>query len=282
MKTLKYILVALIFSGCTSVFFQPSKRIFPASFEKNIAPQAFSIPSFDQTPLSAWYFSAPKQPAKAIVVQFHGNAENMTTHFQSVHWLANEGFDLITFDYRGYGSSPGDPSMTEVYKDVVATIQYVDKLAIEKNLSLILIGQSLGGSLMLKALQEIHPKKLKAIVIEGSFYSYRQIAREKLDLFGVTRPLKFLSSFLISDMYSPGGQESLARLPRVPKYLLYSEQDPVVPFHHGEKIFSEMSEPKFFWPHPERGHINGFFIQNGKRKAELLRAFDQAMNSKIM
>ena len=118
MKSLLCILLVLIVSGCTSVFFQPSRQVFPASFEKNITPRPFRIPSFDQTPLSAWYFSAPKQPAKALVVQFHGNAENMTTHYQSVYWLTAEGFDLITFDYRGYGSSPGDPSMTDVLKDV--------------------------------------------------------------------------------------------------------------------------------------------------------------------
>ncbi len=277
---MKYILLALMISGCTSVFFQPSTQVFPAAFDKNITPRPFRIPSFDQTPLSAWYFSAPKQPAKALVVQFHGNAENMTTHFQSVHWLAAEGYDLITFDYRGYGSSPGDPSMTEVSKDVIATIQYADKLASEKKLSLILIGQSLGGSLLLNALQELRPKNLKAIVIEGGFYSYRQIAREKLELFWLTKPLKFLTSVLISDLYSPGGKDKLARLPRVPKYLLYSEQDPVVPFNHGEKIFSEMSEPKYFWPHSERGHINGFFIQNGKRRVELLKAFDLALSTK--
>lgn len=280
MKAYIYILLGLAISGCTSVFFQPSKQIFPTSFENGMTPKAFRIPSYDQIPLSAWYFSAPKQPARALVVQFHGNAENMSTHYRSVYWLVSEGFDLITFDYRGYGNSPGDPSMIGVYKDVVAAIKFADNLASEKNLGLILIGQSIGGSLLLKALEEIRPSNLKAIVIEGGFYSYRQIAREKLDLLWFTRPLKFLTSFLISDMYSPGGNGKLEILPQVPKYLLYSEHDPIVPIHHGEQIFKELSEPKFFWRHSEPGHINAFYIQDGKRRAELVSALDQAIGRK--
>lgn len=275
MKIFAHFILALLTCGCTSVFFQPSKKIFPTSFDKNSSPRPFRIESFDKTPLSAWYFSATQQPAKALVVQFHGNAENMTTHYQSVHWLTREGFDLITFDYRGYGSSPGKPNMTDVHKDVIETIRFVEKLALEKKLSLVLIGQSLGGSLLLSALQETRPSNLKAIVIEGSFYNYRQIAREKLDLFWLTRPFKFLTNFVISDMYSPGGKEKLKRLPEVQKFVLHSEFDPIVPFHHGRQLFEEMSEPKEFWSHREPGHINGFFIQNGKRRTDLVRALEK-------
>ena len=66
----------------------------------------------------------------------------------------------------------------------------------------------------------------------------------------------------------------------IPKYLLYSEQDLVVPFHHGKQIFEELEEPKFFWSHSERGHINAFAIQNGKRRAELVRELERALKNK--
>lgn len=270
MKSLVFIFIISSLTGCTSVFFQPQKNPYPVTFEKNINPVPFQIESFDHTPLSAWYFNSPKQPAKGLIVQFHGNGSNMTAAYQSVHWLTMEGYDLVTFDFRGYGSTPGEPSMSEVYKDVFAAINYTNQLAKAKNIPLILLGQSLGGSLLLAALEESHPSELKAIVIEGSFYSYQQIAKEKLSISWVTRPFKFLASFLVSEMYSPGGKDKLERLPRVPKILMYSEDDPVVPLHHGVQIFAELKEPKYFWSHPEHGHINAFFVQGGKRRAELL------------
>lgn len=234
------------------------------------------LPSRDGTQLAAWHFQS-KLPPKALVVQWHGNAENMTSHYMFLGWITDEGYDLLTFDYRGYGSSAGRANVDGVYQDALAMIEHAERIAAEKKLPLVFVGQSLGGSLMLRALQEIHPTSLKLIVVEAAFYSYQEIAREKLASFWLTWPLQWLAYPLTTDRYKPGG-EGLKKLPSgVPVVLIYSEDDPIIPIHHGEKIFSDLREPKQFWSYPDRGHVAGLFVEDGRLRKKLLQEMKSAL-----
>lgn len=241
------------------------------------------VASEDGTKLATWYFptleNVKKKPelvfaekpteTRAIVVQFHGNAENMTTHYRFLSWLPFNGYDLLTFDYRGYGQSVGKKNITGIFSDVKAMLHYADQLASEKHLPLIVYGQSLGGSLLLRALQETSLTNLKLIVIESSFWGYQMIAREKLAGFWLTWPFQWLAYLLVSDHYRPGGK-GLEKLPPVPKVLIYSEHDPVVPINHGEELFRDLKDPKYFWKHSTPGHVNAMFVEQGKYREELL------------
>lgn len=275
-KSFLLLLNLVLITGCTSAFFQPNSRTYKASFAEGVNPRPLWIQSFDGSPLSAWYFSTPAKKPKGLVVQFHGNGDSMMLSYQYLYWMVDEGYDLITFDYRGYGNSPGSPSIHEVFHDGLSFLQYSNKLAKEKNLKMIAMGQSLGGSILLRALEEYHPSELAAIVVEGSFAGYREISRDKIGYFALTRPFKFMASFLVSDMYSPGGDQ-LRKLPNVPKFVMHAQKDLTVLYHHGEELFAGMSEPKYFWPNSEPGHINTFYMNGGAKRAEFVRALTNSI-----
>jgi alpha-beta hydrolase superfamily lysophospholipase len=40
----------------------------------------------------------------------HGNAQNISAHIHSVHWLPKQGYHVYLIDYRGYGDSTGKPT----------------------------------------------------------------------------------------------------------------------------------------------------------------------------
>ena len=76
--------------GCTSMFFQPNQYRYPFIEEDGLLFQEKKIASFDGTPLSTWYIPAienqKKFPGlivskvnspKALVIQFHGNADDL-------------------------------------------------------------------------------------------------------------------------------------------------------------------------------------------------------------
>ena len=263
-------------NACTFLFLQPDRTLYPMAAQGGRAPQAIAFKSLDGVKLTAWIFRA-SGPAKALVVQFHGNAQNMTSHFQLLAWLTDQGFDLLIFDYRGYGQSEGQATVHGAYLDSRAALGLAQKMARDRGLPLVVYGQSLGGSLLLKALEDEAPiPELRLIAVESSFNGYREIAREKLALFWLTWPLQWLAYPLISDSESPGGP-GLRRLPHVPIILIYSARDPVVPLHHGVELFSEMNEPKEFWEHPEPGHVNGMFVQGGALRARFLAALNRAL-----
>jgi fermentation-respiration switch protein FrsA (DUF1100 family) len=88
--------------------------------------------------------SLPVGPAKGTVVHLHGNAQNMSAHFSFTSWLPQAGFNLLIFDYRGYGKSGGTPSRAGLVLDSIAAIRYVQNRPNIAPNRVILLGQSLG------------------------------------------------------------------------------------------------------------------------------------------
>src|SRR4051812_3784255 len=103
---------ALSCTGCSSLLYQPSReQIYEPTKLGLEQPEDRFFPSTDGTLLHAWYFrSDPKKQPKALIAFFHGNGENLSTHFASLAWILPFGYDFMIFDYRGYGRSQGDPS----------------------------------------------------------------------------------------------------------------------------------------------------------------------------
>jgi cephalosporin-C deacetylase-like acetyl esterase len=72
--------------------------------------QDFRIESAGGRKLHAWLFPSGKgAEERGTLVQFHGNAENISTHFISLSWVTTHGYNFITFDYSGYWDSDSEP-----------------------------------------------------------------------------------------------------------------------------------------------------------------------------
>lgn len=279
MKRLPILILFFIFSGCSHLFLQPSKNDFTAHWkERSEYIQDGYFPSKNGSKLHYWLMGWKNQKPKAVVLQFHGNAENMTSHGMSLGWLTHHNLQVIAFDYQGYGKSEGEKSVTHALEDCFAAIQMATEHAKKLNAPLVLYGQSLGGSLLLKTLKD-HPQMWspQLVVIESSFYSYPMIAREKLANFFLTWPLQWMSYLLIPSSYNPGG-EDLKNIAHMSFLFLYSEDDPIVPIHHGKMLYDEIpSKDKTFWSYPESAHIAYAYVNKGANKIKLL----DYINSKV-
>ncbi len=219
--------------------------------------------------------SGGEASAKGVVIQFHGNAENMTSHFLAVYWLALEGWDVLAFDYRGYGASGGQKSLSGSVEDGRAALAYARAKA--PGLPLVVIGQSLGGAIALAALDGDGGEGLRALVLDSTFSSYRRIAREKLAAHGLTWAFQWpLSRLLFSDRYAP--DRLVARRKRVPLLMLHSPDDPVVPYAEGRRLFALAPEPKEFWDVPGAGHTQAFGRQGAEFRPRLLKFLDDALS----
>lgn len=272
-------ILSIALSGCTSVFFQPSHQRFPYLENDRLSAETVTLKSADGTKISAWRLSsvdarrgnpqivrvkdlAPNE-VRGIALQFHGNAENMTSHYQFMLWLLYEGWDVLTFDYRGYGNSEGSPSDIDgVRSDGIAAITWADKLATESKLPLVIFAQSLGAGIAVSALEDYRPTQLKLLVIDSAFYSFTSIAQEKLGSVWFTWPLQWLGWALVSNRLSAGprferaGSDSVFQTPAV---FLHSEFDPVVSNLQGEKVFQAYPGSKVRWTTKEPGHVNTLF-----------------------
>src|SRR5690606_22141072 len=104
--------------------------------------------------LFGWYFKNRKGVSpKATVVFFHGNAENLSSHYLSLAWLVDYPYDFFIFDYQGYGRSHGDPSPQKTVEDGIAALELMNERAPGR--PLIVFGQSLGGAIALRTVVEV-------------------------------------------------------------------------------------------------------------------------------
>lgn len=259
-------------SGCTSVVFRPSSQVFFEPSERlGIVPQNIYFSPPEGPKLHAWFFPAQgTRKAKGTVIQFHGNAENMTSHFLSVLWVIKHGYNLFTFDYRGYGESEGVPYPAGVNADALNAMVKASEYLSPKEGSLILYGQSLGGAIALRALNDFpEPDWIKAVVIESSFLSYKSIGKDKLSTLWFTWPLQWMSYLLMSDEYAP--QMKIKKRPKIPLLIVHGTDDKVVPIRHGKDLFKKSIEPKCFWEIPTAIHVGMMNLENGKYRAPMLK-----------
>src|SRR5688572_30289484 len=73
----------------------------------------------DREKIHAW-FVYTNEKRRSTVVFCHGNAGNISSRLEKIHILCSLGFDVLIFDYRGYGQSTGRPSEKGTYADADA------------------------------------------------------------------------------------------------------------------------------------------------------------------
>src|SRR5690242_5145539 len=103
-----------------------------------------SFTAADGTRLHGWYFKAEASAETPTIIYFHGNGGNVTNVGWLAESLAQRGFNVLVFDYRGYGLSNGEAAdEAGLYLDGEAALRY---LVNEKQVApsrIVLYGQSL-------------------------------------------------------------------------------------------------------------------------------------------
>ena len=263
MRTLGLLLLTVLLSGCTNLFFHPHSLLIETPEKYGVEYHIENFKAADGTALNAWFLPARDKSggkARATVLFLHGNAENISTHFRSIAWMPAEGFNVLALDYRGYGASEGTPSLAGAQLDIDAAMR---SLLAHKGVDpdrIVIFGQSLGGALAIHyAAHSAYRANVRAVVIDSAFYDYRQIVKEKLAASIVTWPFQWLSWLTIDDDYSPA--DSVAALSPLPLLLIQGDQDEVVPLHHSQQLFERAGEPKERWVVPGAGHTQSLNVE---------------------
>jgi fermentation-respiration switch protein FrsA (DUF1100 family) len=257
-------LLALGLAGCTGIVFQPMRELVLTPDEIGLAYREVRFTTADGVRLDGWFLPA-RAPRQGSVLFLHGNAENISTHIASVAWLPAAGFDVFLFDYRGYGSSAGEPSLGGLELDFAAALRTLLAMPEAEPERIVVFGQSLGAAVAITGLAESPDKsKVRALVVEGAYTSLRALAREKLAGFWLTWPLQWPLGLTIDDRYRP--IDAIGKLAPLPVLIIQGEADQVVPAHHGIALFEAAREPKQLWLLPGTGHIQAFTRPENRRR----------------
>jgi pimeloyl-ACP methyl ester carboxylesterase len=165
--------------------------------------------------LGAW-FVPPPDPARGLTVLVaNGNAGNRAGRAPLAEGLAERGFGVLLFDYRGYGGNPGSPSEEGLARDVRAAYNH---LVTEEGVELgqmIYFGESLGAAVVTELATE-HPPA--GIVLRSPFSSLAAVGQEHYPFLPVGLLLR--DDFPVVDRI--GEVET-------PVSVVYGQEDSVVP-----------------------------------------------------
>lgn len=215
---------------------------------------ALELVAKDGTRLGGVLLHAQRAPVRGTVVQFHGNAGNVTSHQSSVIWLTERGYDVLSFDYRGYGTSEGVPTPEGVLLDAEAALDYArEQLPRRGERDLVLLGQSLGGAVLLRALAGRRDlERVRYVVIEASFHSYQEVAASVTFRHPALFLLTGVSYGLVSDEWAPAAH--VAELCPLPILFVHGLEDRVVDPRFGAALFALARAPRSLLVIPGVGH----------------------------
>lgn len=258
-QKLGLVFLTLFLMSCSSVLYFPEKQQFFDPKKFKLSYEDVYFPNRENEKIHGWWFDSKTKPAKGTVVYFHGNGQNLSAHFLSMAWLPDAGYNLFIFDYPGYGQSEGEPSPAGNVDTGREALHWVHE---NKDKSpLIVYGQSMGGIVALRTVQEVKDKTpIRAVIADGTFSSFQRIGRKKLAQHWLTWLLQPLAYVVLWDTWAA----DVEKISPIPLIVIHGEKDQIVEFEHGVRIAEDAKDPKTFIPVPNGQHGDLFWVDKGK------------------
>lgn len=196
------------------------------------AIQDVYVTSAEGRKIHAWWL--PRRPDSPVLLLFPGNAGNLSGRGQTLLKVANHlESSILIFDYPGYGKSDGTPNEPSCYDAAEGVIHWLrDDQGIPAE-RIVYYGESLGGGVATEMACR-HPPR--ALILVKTFTSLPAAAKHHYRWLPV--------HWLMSNRF-----DSVSKLPaiRCPVFVASATRDQVVPFAHGETLYSVANEPKHFF-----------------------------------
>jgi len=230
-----YVVIGFLFWAGYVRFFESRSIFFP---DKNInsTPRDMGweyedvyFETADGLSLNGWLVKT--DPSSSTVIFCHGNAGNISDRLDKIALFRNLGLNVFIFDYRGYGRSQGRPSEEGLYRDASAAYDYIKGRQDRPDQQVIVYGCSLGG---VPAVDLAARQPVDALILDSTFSSAVDMAKVMLPL---------APAFLIRSK-----MDSVSKIKKVrcPILFIHSEEDEIVPFALGQKLFRAAPQPKEF------------------------------------
>jgi fermentation-respiration switch protein FrsA (DUF1100 family) len=199
--------------------------------------------SSDGTELNGWFVQADESGLTLLFC--HGNAGNISHRIELIDMFHKLGLNVFIFDYRGYGRSQGSPSEDGLHSDAYAAYNYlIDDQDIDEG-SIVVYGKSLGANVSVELCSKVRPA---ALISESAFTSALDMGKKLFPFL----PIKWLITVKYDAI-------SKIKSITVPKLFIHSEDDEIIPFQHGKRLFEAAPEPKEFYP-MRGGHNDAVFL----------------------
>ena len=253
-------LVGAMYLKQDSIVYFPEKEISQTPRDVNLYYEDVTFRTKDGFVISGWYI--PVKDAQKTVIFCHGNAGNLSHFMGHIKVFNDLKFNVLSFDYRGYGKSEGSPSEEGTYLDAEAAWDFLVTEYKMHPQDIIVVGYSIGGAI---ATELAKRKRVATLIVESSFTSLPDLAKKYYPWL----PVRLISKYEYASVDKLGSIS-------YPKLFIHSQDDDIVPFEHGKALYEKASQPKEFLAIKGR-HNDGIFI-SGRLYVEGVTKFFEKYN----
>jgi pimeloyl-ACP methyl ester carboxylesterase len=246
--------LAVVFGGIAFIAVPEFER--GITFRPRLATYQWTAPSgaedvfFDSAPgvrLHAWYWRADKaRPAPVTILYAHGNAGNVQRFSPAAAHMAAMGFDVLLYDYRGYGRSEGQSEDEKtLFADGRAAMDYLVRERGVAAESIAHYGYSLGSTVSAE-LAVSHG--CRAVVLVAPMAS---ISAQVASMYPwLPEPFHILAR----NRFDTVGKINRARCPVM---VVHGDRDEIINVEQGLAVYDAAREPKRLMLIPGASHWLG-------------------------
>ena len=172
--------------------------------------------------ITALYFTRPG--AQKTIIYSHGNAEDLYYLQRLAPHILSQGFNVLLYDYEGYGHSSGKPSQKALYRDALAAYDYIHKEKQVPQEDIIVMGHSLGSAAALY--MGVHRAPAKVVLLSPFLSVFRVVTYVPLLPFDY-----FNNAKLIKQLHRPVS-------------IIHGSADTIIAPYHAKVLYQLANEPK--------------------------------------
>lgn len=239
---------SLLLSAQRNLIFYPEKlaQNYQYQFKTSFKELNF-IPENDVQINTLWF---KKETPKGVIFYFHGNAGSLSSWGHIGDMLSVYNYDVLIWDYRGYGKSTGEVTEENIFSDSEFIYKELSKIYSEDRI--ILYGRSIGSGPASFLASKFKPK---ALILETPFYNLIELAKIHLPLVpSFLLQFKFENNLYIKNYQGP-------------IFIIHGTDDEIIPIAQSEKLFKNLTTVKSFI-RVEGGHHND--LENQREHREFL------------
>ncbi len=192
---------------------------------------------------------------KGTIIHYHGGGQHLMYSQEKFKPILDNGYQIVSYERRGFAKSTGGVENSEVYKnDVIKIFDILIAMTELKEQPIILWGQSMGGPFAIVTAKE-REAKIKGVILEGTFNSFVDIGKfytTKSSLLKIIRPL---IPVLVQDNISI--DNNIDDVKYIPIYIFHSKNDKIIPYQFGKDIYDNHSEKAKKFITLDTNHLNG-------------------------